>query len=196
MTTAARDKIDATTVGSWLDQPDPVTVLDVRSPAEFETARIPGSINVPLNLVEKHAGQLAERLDRQVVLVCQSGVRATQAQQRLAGAGAEHLHVLDGGVAAFRSAGGTVIERRARWSLERQVRLAAGSLVLASLIASLRTPKAALLASGVGTGLTLSALTDTCTMGRVLSALPYNRGPQDRSPEEVLGQLPKPQPTR
>lgn len=98
MTTAAPDKVDATTVRSWLDQPDRVTVLDVRSPAEFETARIPGSINVPLNLVEKHAGQLVERLDRQVVLVCQAGNRATQAQQRLAGAGAEHLHVLDGGV--------------------------------------------------------------------------------------------------
>ncbi len=196
MTTATPDRVDATTVRSWLDQPDKVTVLDVRSPAEFETSRVPGSINVPLHLVEKHAGQLAERLDRQVVLVCQSGVRATQAQQRLAGAGAEHLHVLDGGVAAYRSAGGEVVEGRARWSLERQVRLAAGSLVLTSLVASLRSPKAALLAAGVGTGLTVSALTDTCTMGRVLSALPYNRGPRDRSPQDVLDQLPGPAPTR
>ena len=191
MTTAAPDKVDATTVRSWLAEPDRLTVLDVRSPAEFETARIPGSINVPLNLVEKHAGQVAERLDRQVVLVCQSGVRASQAQQRLAGAGAEHLHVLDGGVQAFRSAGGEVVEGRARWSLERQVRLVAGSLVLGSLLASLRAPKAGLLAGGVGAGLTISALTDTCTMGRVLSALPYNRGPQDRSTEDVLDQLPQ-----
>ena len=196
MTTAAPDKVDATTVRSWLDQPDPVTVLDVRSPAEFETARIPGSINVPLNLVEKHAGQVAARLDRQVVLVCQSGARATSAQQRLAGAGAEHLHVLDGGVAAFSSAGGEVVQGRARWSLERQVRLVAGSLVLAGLAAALRVPKAGLLAGGVGAGLTMSALTDSCTMGRVLSALPYNRGPRGRSPEEVLDQLPGSQPTR
>jgi rhodanese-related sulfurtransferase len=194
MITAAPDRVDATTVRSWLDQPDRVTVLDVRSPAEFETARIPGSINVPLNLVERHAGQLVERLDRQVVLVCQSGVRASQAQQRLAGA--DHLHVLDGGVAAFRSAGGEVVEGRARWSLERQVRLVAGSLVLAGLVASLRTPKAGLLAGGVGAGLTLSALTDSCTMGRVLSALPYNRGPQGRSPEQVLDQLPERPPRR
>ena len=190
MTTAAPDTVDATTVRSWLEHADRITVLDVRSPAEFETARIPGSINVPLNLVEKHAGQLAERLDRQVVLVCQSGARATQAQQRLAGAGAEHLHVLDGGVAAFRAAGGDVVHGRARWSLERQVRLVAGSLVLASLAAARRTPKAGLLASGVGAGLTLSALTDTCTMGRILAALPHNRGPRERSVAEVIGQLP------
>ena len=195
MTTATPDKVDAATVRGWLDQPDRVTVLDVRSPAEFETARVPGSVNVPLHLVEKHAGLLAERLDRQVVLVCQSGARAAQAQQRLAGAGAEHLHVLDGGVAAYRSAGGRVVEGRARWSLERQVRLVAGSLVLVSLLASLRTRTAALLAAGVGTGLTVSALTDTCTMGRVLSALPYNRGPKDVSTEEVLDRLPGAAPT-
>jgi rhodanese-related sulfurtransferase len=196
MTTAAPDTVDATTVRSWLEQADRVTVLDVRSPVEFETTRIPGSINVPLNLVEKHAGQLAERLHREVVLVCQSGVRASQAQQRLSGAGVEQLHVLDGGVAAFRAAGGQVLEGRARWTLERQVRLAAGSLVLGSLVASLRAPKAGLLAGTIGAGLTISALTDTCTMGRVLSALPYNRGPKNRSAEEVLDQLPEPQPER
>ena len=196
MTTAAPERVEATTVRTWLDQPDRVTVLDVRSPAEFESAHIPGSINVPLDLVQKHAGPLAERLDRQVVLVCQSGTRAAQARQRLAGAGAEHLHVLEGGVSAFRSAGGEVVEGRARWSLERQVRLVAGSLVLASLAAAARTPKAGLLASVVAAGLTLSALTDSCTMGRALSVLPYNRGPKDRSPEEVLDQLPAPQPTR
>ncbi|MDP9434978.1 MAG: rhodanese-like domain-containing protein [Actinomycetota bacterium] len=187
------DRIDGTTLQQWLRQPRPVTLLDVRSPAEFEAVRIPGSINAPLNLVEKHAGPLAERLDRQVVLVCQSGVRATQAQQRLAGAGAEHLHVLDGGVSAFASAGGEVLRGRPRWSLERQVRLVAGSLVLGSLLASLRTPKAGLLGAGVGAGLTISALTDTCTMGRVLSALPYNRSPQPPSAAEVLAQLPEPQ---
>ena len=160
MTTAAPDRVDATTVRTWLDQPERVTVLDVRRPAEFETARIPGSINMPLS-----------------------------------GAGAHHQHVLEGGVSAFRSAGGEVIEGRAHWSLERQVRLVAGSLVLASLAATVRTPKAGLLASGVAAGLTLSALTDSCIMGGALSVLHYNRGPKDRSPEEVLDQLPAPPPT-
>lgn len=187
--TTAPDRIDASTARQWLQRTEPVTVIDVRSPAEFETARIRGSINIPLPVVGEHARQLVSRLDRDVVLVCQSGARATQAQQHLAGAGAEHLHVLHGGIAAFEASGGEVVRGRARWSLERQVRLVAGSLVLASLAASLRAPRARLLAGGVGAGLTLSALTDTCTMGRVLSALPYNRGSDDRSPQEVLDQL-------
>ncbi|HVM14917.1 MAG TPA: rhodanese-like domain-containing protein [Egibacteraceae bacterium] len=195
MTTTQPGRVDASTVRDWLERPDPVTVLDVRSPAEFETAHIPGSVTVPLNLIANHAGDLAARLDRQVVLVCQAGTRATQAQQHLAAAGADHLHILDGGIAAYTAAGGEVIRRQARWSLERQVRLVAGSLVLAGLTLGLRIPKARLIAGGVGTGLTLSALTDTCTMGRLLAALPYNRGPQDRSPDEVLAQIPTgPQP--
>ncbi len=62
--------------------------------------------------------------------------------------------------------------------------------MLAGLAAGLRAPKARLLAGGVGAGLTASALTDTCTMAQVLSALPYNRGPRNRTPAEVLAQLP------
>jgi len=77
-----------------------------------------------------------------------------------------------------------------RWALERQVRLVAGALVLAGLALGLRLPTARLLTGGVGTGLVLSALTDTFTMARILAALPYNRGPRDRTPTEVLAQLP------
>ena len=45
------DRIDAPTVIDWLRDPDAVTVIDVRSPAEYETAHIAGSYNVPLNLL-------------------------------------------------------------------------------------------------------------------------------------------------
>ncbi|GAA3242438.1 rhodanese-like domain-containing protein [Pseudonocardia petroleophila] len=182
--------VDADTVRTWLSQPETVTVIDVRGPAEFETVHIRGSHNVPLHMVGDHTEQLAARLDRPIVLVCQSGTRAAQAHQRLAGVGADHLHILDGGIAGYTAAGGEVRRGRARWALERQVRLVAGTLVLAGLTAGLRAPKARLLAAGIGAGLTFSALTDTCTMGRILSALPHNRGPKDRTLLEVLSQLP------
>ena len=177
---------------TWLDRGELVTVLDVRTPAEFETAHIRGSLNVPLPVVEEHAAALAERLDRQVVLVCQSGTRARQACLHLAGAGVERLHVLDGGVGAFQDAGGQVERGRARWAMERQARLAAGSVVLASVLASLRVPGARFLAGGIGAGPTISALTDTCTMSRVLAALPHDRGPAALTASEVLDQLPRP----
>lgn len=127
VSTSTLDRVGATTVLGWLEQPDAVTVIDVRSPAEFETAHIAGSYNVPLDLLGEHAAQLAARLDREVVLVCQSGARAAQSRERLAGVGAEHLHVLDGGVGAYAAAGGDIVRGRARWALERQVRLVAGA---------------------------------------------------------------------
>lgn len=190
MSAPAPIPVDAATVLDWMHEPDTLTVLDVRSPAEFETAHIAGSYNVPLNLLGEHAAQFAARLDRNVVLVCHSGARAARARHHLAGVGSENLHVLDGGVPAYAAAGGDVTRGRARWPLERQVRLVAGSLVLAAVTASLRNPKAGLLAGGVGAGLTLSALTDTCTMGRVLAVLPHNRGLRERTAAGVLEQLP------
>ena len=73
---------------------------------------------------------------------------------------------------------------------ERQVRLVAGSLVLAGLGVGLRFPAGRLLAAGIGAGLTVSAMTDTCTLARLLALLPYNRGPGDRTPDQMLAQLP------
>ena len=45
MTTSTPDRVDPSTVRSWLTDhtgAEKVTLLDVRTPAEFETARIPG----------------------------------------------------------------------------------------------------------------------------------------------------------
>ncbi|MGI8459362.1 MAG: rhodanese-like domain-containing protein [Propionibacteriaceae bacterium] len=174
--TSASTEVDPSTVIDWMSDPDAVTVLDVRSPAEFETRHIAGSYHLPLDLVDEHAAQLAARLDRKVVLVCQSGARADQARQRLIGTGMDNLHILKTGVPGYADAGGQVVQGRPRWALERQVRLVAGGLVLAGVVTSRWAPKAALLAGSIGAGLTASALTDTCTIGRLLSALPYNRG--------------------
>ena len=63
-------------------RPDAV-VLDVRTPGEFETEHIAGSYNVPLDLLQEHADEVAARLDGTAVLVCQSGSRAGTAQDRL-----------------------------------------------------------------------------------------------------------------
>ena len=194
MTIHHPDRVDGDTARELLTRPDAATVIDVRSPAEFETARISGSINVPLGLLSDHAAELAARFDRQVVLVCQSGVRAEQARQRLAGVGAEHVHVLDGGITAYAAAGGdadgSIVRGRAQWALDRQVRLVAGSLVLTGLVVGLRAPRARLLSGAIGAGLTASALTNTCMMGRLLATLPYNRGPRERTPAEVIAQVP------
>lgn len=161
-----------------LRQEDPgIRILDVRTGAEFESVHIPGSFNVPLDMLAEHVREVAH-LDKPVILVCQSGGRAATAQEKLNAAGKTNLRVLEGGMGSWMVAGGEVVKGDEKWSLERQVRGVAGSIVLGSILASLRFPKLRFLAGGVGFGLVFSAVTNTCAMGVLLSKLPYNRGPE------------------
>jgi rhodanese-related sulfurtransferase len=153
-------------------------LIDVRTPAEFETAHIPGSYNVPLDLLREHRDELRDHLDEQVVLVCRSGQRAAQAEQALAGAGLPNLRVLTGGITVWQTAHAPVATGTPRWDLERQVRLVAGSIVLAAVLASTVVEPVKWVAAFIGAGLTFAALTNTCAMGMMLTKLPYNRGPR------------------
>ncbi len=167
---------------------DPETrVLDVRTPGEFRGDHIPGAYNVPLSDLGDHVSELAG-LHHTIVLVCQSGARASTAMERLAAAGRVDLRLLTGGMQAWHAAGGAVTVGEPRWSLERQVRLVAGSIVLGSVLASIAAPPARFVAGAVGGGLTFAALTDTCAMGSLLARLPYNRGPAC-DVDDVVAQL-------
>lgn len=153
-----------------------VRLLDVRTPGEFESAHIRGAYNVPLDTLAEHAPGIRAHVDVPVVLVCQSGARARRAEEALRAAGMPHLHVLDGGVNGWVAAGRPVQRGRARISLERQVRIAAGSLAaLGALLALTLDPLFALLPAFVGSGLVFAGVTDTCAMGLLLARLPYNR---------------------
>jgi rhodanese-related sulfurtransferase len=164
-------------------------VLDVRSPAEFETAHIPGSYNVPLDTLREHSEELAQHLEDHVVLVCRSGTRAQQAERAFAEVGRTNIHVLDGGISSWQADGADVVRGEARWDLERQVRFVAGGIVLAAGLGSLAVPRLKWLATGVGAGLVTAAVTDTCMMGTALSKLPYNRGVTSCDIEDIIAEL-------
>ncbi|MGP9034834.1 rhodanese-like domain-containing protein [Glutamicibacter mysorens] len=153
-----------------------VAVLDVRTPAEFESVHIPGSYNLPLDLVAEHAHDVTRKLAKQIVLVCQSGTRAGQAQQKLADLQIESGSVLDGGISAWEKSGGEVVRGTQRWAMDRQVRMTAGSLVLLGFIGSkLASPKLGYLSAGIGAGLVYSAASNSCAMASVLSKMPWNK---------------------
>lgn len=183
--------LDPQKLQSWFQEHKDLVVIDVRSAAEFESLHIRGSYNVPLPLLSEHTDELAARLGSRVVLVCQSGARAEQARQRLGGAGIGTAYVLTGGVPGFAAAGGDVVRGKARWDLERQIRLAAGSLVVLGLAGGkFVSPKIRLLAGAIGTGLTFSAATNTCAMGQAISAMPWNRAAKEPTRESAILQLP------
>jgi rhodanese-related sulfurtransferase len=177
MTTSSPAVIGSAELGDLLNSPRPPRLIDVRTPGEFETAHIAGAYNVPLDLLRQHRDEIGEHLERDVVLVCRSGQRSAQAGATLREAGLVHLHVLDGGMTAWESAGLPVNRGAERWDLERQVRLVAGSIVVSSVLGSIAAPKLKWLAAGIGSGLAYAALSNTCAMGMLLARLPYNRGP-------------------
>ncbi|GAA4474781.1 rhodanese-like domain-containing protein [Phytohabitans houttuyneae] len=156
------------------DNPDTL-IVDVRTPAEFETAHIAGAINLPLDQVDAHLSRIVADAGGRLLLVCQSGNRATQACTKLVGAGLTDAAVMTGGMGAWNAAGAPVEHGRQRWSLERQVRLVTGLMVLLAVLAAIWLPGAQYLAGAIGAGLTLAAVTNTCAMGMLLARLPYNR---------------------
>jgi rhodanese-related sulfurtransferase len=150
-------------------------LLDVRTPAEFEEAHIEGSVLHPLSdLNAAEVAQLAAGKD-ECILVCRSGNRARQAAEKLVSSGMRSVRVLEGGVQAWEAAGLPLQRGRRTISLERQVRIAAGVLVLTgALLAYLVHPAWIALSAFVGAGLVFAGLTDTCGMGMLLARMPWN----------------------
>ncbi|HSE55240.1 MAG TPA: rhodanese-like domain-containing protein [Nocardioidaceae bacterium] len=168
-------RLSVQTLQERLSSEDAPRVLDVRTPAEFETAHIPGSYNVPLDNLREHRAELRAHLDEDVVLVCRTGGRAEQAEKALAEVGLPGLRVLEGGMVAWESNGAPVNRGKQTWELERQVRLVAGSIVLSSVLGSIVVPELKWVAGGVGAGLMFAALSNTCAMGMLLAKMPWNR---------------------
>ena len=145
---------------------------------------------MPLDVLNDHGPKVAERLDpsSDIVLVCRSGQRSTQAAELLQGQGVTGGAILENGITDWEAQGYDVKRGVQRWDLERQVRLVAGSIVLSSVLGSVAVPRLKWLAAAIGGGLTYAAISNTCAMGTALSKLPYNRGASTDA-ETVLAQL-------
>jgi sulfur dioxygenase len=149
------------------------SILDVRTPLEFESEHIEGALNIPLGQLDSRLEDLAEQQD--VVIVCRTGVRATIAAESLARAGGR-ARVLDGGMLAWRRARLPVREGRKRLAVDRQVQLIAGSMVLTGVVlGTFLNPWFLALAAFFGAGLTFAGATGTCGLALILMKLPWNR---------------------
>lgn len=152
-------------------------LIDVRTPHEFATAHIPGSQNVPLgDLDEARARQLVAEVAGTMMLVCRTGARAEQARSFLELAGSS-AQVLAGGFERWRAQGGDVVEGSPTgMSLERQVRVVAGLMVvLGGALTAVVHPWFLLLPVAVGAGLVFAGVTDHCGLALLLARLPMNR---------------------
>ncbi len=150
-------------------------LLDVRTLGEFTEIHVPGSASLPLHLLEAAKVQVLMAGKSACYLFCRSGGRAEQAAEKLHAAGLQNLYVVKGGVDAWAAAGLPVSKGRATMSLERQVRLTAGLLVLiGSVLGYFASPAWLALSAFVGAGLMFSGITNTCGMAMILARMPWN----------------------
>jgi glyoxylase-like metal-dependent hydrolase (beta-lactamase superfamily II)/rhodanese-related sulfurtransferase len=155
---------------------DPQTkILDVRSALEFSQTHIENSINIPIDMISAKIGELSQSKQNYLVL-CHSGTRAAMAADMLMQSGIHTAKVIEGGIARWQKDKLAVIKGQGGISLERQVRIIAGSLVLLGIILSWLLHWAFLfIPAFVSCGLIFAGLTDNCLMGMLLMKLPYNK---------------------
>jgi rhodanese-related sulfurtransferase len=156
-------------------------LVDVRTASEYAARHVPGAINIPMEQIEERLYDLSP--DCPIVLICQSGGRARLATALLEPCRTD-VTVLDGGTSAWLSAGFPVVGNAAtRWGLERQVRIAAGLLVVAGAVLALMVnPRWVYLSGFVGLGLAFAGLTNICAMASLLCKMPWNRSSRLRPP--------------
>lgn len=174
-------KISPQDLKARLDRGEPMQLIDVRSPGEYASGHVPGALNLPLEEVEARLDDVARH--DPVVLVCQSGSRACLSHDVLQHHRSD-LIVLEGGTSAWEAASLAVVSGgNPRWSIERQVRLAAGLLVLVGAVLGFSlSPGWFGLSAFVGAGLTFAGLTNICGMAFLFGKLPWNRPTRPSAP--------------
>jgi rhodanese-related sulfurtransferase len=158
-------------------QPD-LAVLDVRTAGEFDSVHVPQARSVPLDSLDPTALLSAGtvRPGQPVYLLCQSGGRARRAAEKFTAVGIENAVVVAGGTQAWIEAGLPVTRGHGVISLERQVRIGAGSMVLLGVVLGWTIhPYFFGLSAFVGAGLVFAGVTDFCGMGLLLAKAPWNQ---------------------
>lgn len=165
--TAAHDRLGSVGSGARL--------IDVRTPAEFEAVHARGAESVPLDRLDPAA--MGANGGGGVYVICQSGGRSAKACERLMAAGLAGVCSVEGGTTAWEAAGLPVERGASRViSIERQVRIVAGTLVVIGTVLGWAVHRAFLgVPLFVGSGLVFAGVTDFCGMGMLLARMPWNQ---------------------
>jgi rhodanese-related sulfurtransferase len=153
-----------------------IDLIDVRTPVEFREVHVDYARNVPLDRLDPKAIQAEHSNDQPLYVICRSGSRGKQACEKLLAAGLVNVVNVEGGTMACEAAGLPVVRGKKAISLERQVRIAAGFLVLTGAALGYFVDIRWIgLSAFVGAGLMFAGITDTCGMGMILARMPWNQ---------------------
>ncbi len=166
------------------EQGESIALIDVRTPIEYREVHAAYARNEPLDSLDPQE-LFASRngnSGRPLYVICNSGQRSRKACEQIQAAGWKEVVDVEGGTKAWEAAGLPVTRGKKAVSLERQVRIAAGFLVLAGVVLGWFVhPGFYGLSAFVGAGLMFAGITDTCAMGMLLARMPWNKVKESRS---------------
>ncbi|NQT33295.1 MAG: MBL fold metallo-hydrolase [Candidatus Omnitrophica bacterium] len=152
-----------------------VQLLDVRSPLEYSEMHIKDSVNIPIDMLLSKVKELSES-GKSYIVFCRTGNRSPMAADMLLQSGIRSVRIMEGGTIRWKKERFPVIEGAGGISLERQVRIIAGSLVLTGIILAWLVNLAFIWISvWVSCGLIFAGITNSCLMGILLMKLSYNK---------------------
>jgi rhodanese-related sulfurtransferase len=168
-----------------------IDLIDVRTPVEYREVHVEIARNVPLDQLDAAALMQARNgsANEPLYVICRSGSRGQQACEKFLKAGFSNVVNIEGGTMACVEAGLPLVRGKKAVSLERQVRIAAGSLVLLGAALSFIHPAFIGLSAFIGAGLLFAGITDTCGMGMMLARMPWNQVKDDSAKSCVMKEV-------
>ena len=156
-------------------------LLDVRTHAEYRDGHIPEARLIPIQefdpaAVARQFGRTNVGHKETLYITCQSGPRAQAAAKRLQQAGLHNLALVEGGTKAWEDAGLPLVRHAHAISLERQVQIAIGGLLLLKVLLGFSVHVLFFaLTAVIGAGLVVAGTTRWCGMVELIARLPWNR---------------------
>ena len=109
--TGSTDRLSPAVAAERLASEESPQLVDVRTPREYETKHIDGSLGIPLNHLAERLAELPA--GRPLIVYCAGGYRSSIAASLVRKHGFERTSELAGGIAAWESAGLPVVQRSA-----------------------------------------------------------------------------------
>lgn len=150
-------------------------LIDIRSSDEHARERIAAARHLPVEQLAQES--LLADSGQIVIFHCRSGVRTRMNAEKLKASTRGEAYVLEGGIDAWKRAGFEVIRDSSQpLELQRQVQIAAGSMILLGfLLGHLVSPWWHLLSGFVGAGLVFAGVSGFCGLARLLMKMPWNK---------------------
>lgn len=151
-------------------------LVDIRGADEYAREHIVQARHIPMQQLA--GGAQPPDGATAVIFHCRSGARTQANAQALQACAKCDAYMLEGGLDAWKKAGLPVeIDKSQPLELQRQVQIAAGSIVLlGAILGAVASPWFHLLSAFVGAGLVFAGISGFCGMARLLTKMPWNRG--------------------